>query len=127
MTIHDQWTLVRRIHPKWIVDDNAGGRKLSRQAFEDLGGSVSVYVHERIIELGLDDDVVLVGHPGYGLLSLVVGDARACELGVAWDRVPEDLPRGDAHAGIMGNKTPKRRRKLVDCSEVRVWPAVPTT
>lgn len=81
-----------------------------------------MYVAERLTELGLNHADVLAGHPGYGLLSLRAADARACGLGVVWDPVSEDLPRGDAHAGIMGNKTPSRRRKLVDASDIHEWP-----
>ena len=95
---------------------------MSRQAFDDLGGSVSVYVDARLFEMGLTRDDVLAGYPGYGLLSLRALDARGCELGVIWDRVLDDGPRGDAHAGIMGNKTPSRRRRLVEASEVHEWP-----
>lgn len=119
--IADNWQLLRRI-PKWIVDDKAGGSKLSRQAFEDLEGSVSVYVEERLGELQLTDNDVLDGHPGYGLLSVEARTVRDCQLGIVWDPEEGDGLRGQAHAGVMGNKTPSRRRQLVDGSEVRVWP-----
>jgi hypothetical protein len=99
---------------------------VSRQAFDDLEGSVSVYVRERLASLGASDADLLAPRPGYGLMSLTAGDARACTLGVIWDPTPEPLI-GNAHAGIMGNKTLARRRRLVDASEVHVWPTPATS
>ena len=102
--IADDCPLLRRLHPTWIVPDGQGGLKVSRQAFQDppiAGGAVSVY-----------DEARLRSH---GLSGLVV--VSAPEL--------SDLPRGYAHAELVGKKTSPTQKALVQASHVRVWPGDP--
>ncbi len=125
--VPDNTILLRRITPGWIVPDTVGGYKLSRQAFQDLPAedgslAMSVFVEERLVEIGLSHLSVLDGHPGYGLVAVAVAVARSRDLRVVWAPSPDDGERGRAHAHVLGTKTGSVRKTLVDGSEIRIWP-----
>lgn len=128
--ITDAVQLLRRIHPDWIVPDQQGGRKLSRQAYQDQraeGGTaaMSVFVESRLLELGLSAVDVLDGHTGYGLAAFPASAARSCGLTVVWAPSPADGRRGLAHAHVLGDKTGSRQKALVSASTVRILPDMP--
>lgn len=120
-TILDTSTLLRRIGPDWIVPDNAGGTKLSRQAFQDQTAddgtrAMSVYIQERLSELEIPVQELVADHPRYGVVGFLAEVARGCNLGVTWAPNPADAPRGAAHAHVICNKTGSVRAKLVAAS-----------
>jgi hypothetical protein len=119
-------TLLRRIHRTFVVSDGAGGLTLSRQAFRDLRDpdgteAMSVYVEERLLELGADAAVVLEGFPEHGMAAVPSSAVRACGLGVVWAPT-DDGVRGQAHANVFGSKTKPVQRALIAASTMRVLP-----
>jgi len=114
--------LLRRIHPTWIVPDHQGGRKLSRQAYQDQKSAMSVFVEERLEELGLSAADVLTDFDGYGLAAFPASAARSCGLRVVSDPNEADGLRGRAHALVVGKKTGSVQKALVSASTIRVWP-----
>ena len=119
-------TLLRRIHRTFVVSDGAGGLTLSRQAFQDLRNpdgteAMSVYVEERLLELGADAAVVLEGFPEHGMAAVPSSAVRACGLGVVWAPTDDGI-RGQAHANVFGNKTKPVQRALIAASTMRVLP-----
>lgn len=119
--------LLRRIHPTWIVPDQQGGRKLSRQAYQDQKSehgtaAMSVFVEQRLEELGLSAADILSDHDGYGLAAFPASAVRSCGLTVVSAPNEADGLRGLAHALVLGEKTGSRRKALVSASTIRVWP-----
>jgi hypothetical protein len=120
-TILGTSTLLRRITPDWIVPDNAGGTKLSRQAFQDQTAdngirAMSVFIQERLNELEIPLLELVADHARYGVVGFLAEVARGCNLGVTWAPTPADGPRGAAHAHVICRKTGSVQARLVAAS-----------
>jgi hypothetical protein len=110
-TVLDDWTLWRRVHPRWIIfDANLNRKRPSSAAFEDDidGSSMSVVIAEEAARLGRNQSHVLQGHDSFGLAGVAVRTVRACNQIV--NRAPKvDEP---AHALVIGRKTDSVRKRL---------------
>jgi hypothetical protein len=127
-TIEDQWTLYRRVVPFWIVPDNAGGTKLSKQAFQDMTdaeghSAVSVHINEVLAEFGLGALDLVSDFPGYGVAAVQASEVRECDLGVTRAPTDSDGDRGRAHAHINGPKPKSTQRRLADKARIVIAPA----
>ena len=93
----DGVSLLRRI-PQWhfYYDENRGCVRPSSAAFEDDadGSPMSVYRRDVIDNEGDDPTRVIVGHEGYGLVSVSAGQVRCKNQTVCSD----PLPGESAHA-----------------------------
>ena len=112
----DEVRLLRRI-PKWHVcyDKNSGCIRPSSAAFEDDqdGSPMSVYRQDVIDGEGDEPARVLVGHEGYGLVSITAGQVRAKDQTVCSDPLPDE----SAHVLVCGSKTRSIRRWLAKRAE----------
>jgi hypothetical protein len=99
--------MYRRINPAWYVDDDEG-RRVTSQAFQDLGGSMSVALGVVLRELGLEPEIVVESYEGFGLMSLSVGFVRSLSLGVV--REPTEVEPW--HGAVHGTKSRSIRSKL---------------
>jgi hypothetical protein len=98
--IPDDAGLLRRIHPKQVVEDkNTGQPRPSSAAFKDP--ALSVDVEPILVSQGHDWQFTLRGYSGWSLVRLVAGAAR--DLGLTVDLKP--LPDNPAHAEVTGRKT----------------------
>jgi len=109
--------MYRRINPAWYVDDGEGHRVTS-QAFQDLGGSMSVALGVVLIELGLEPETVVETHEGFGLMSLSVNFVRSLGLGV----VREPTEAEPWHGAVHGTKSRSIRLKLAQHAQ---WVRLP--
>jgi hypothetical protein len=120
--------LLRRVHPKWIVDDGAGGTMPASNTFQDSSGdgaAMSVYVEEKLRELGREAGDVVARYAGYGLVAFKASLARECGLTLAWAPDSSDPDCGEAHALVCGRKTGSIQKRLRTGCERRVWPDAP--
>jgi hypothetical protein len=99
-TIEDREKLLRRVHPKHVVPDDAGGYRVSSAAFGDV--DLSVDIRSTVTALGRDLQSCVEGHEGYGLVSITAGLARQQHQSVSREPIPENL----AHGIVDGKKTP---------------------
>lgn len=84
--------------------------------------AMSVYVEERLAELGIPVSEVLSGYPGYGLVAITVEAVRDQGFGVVWAPDPSQGGIGEAHADVHGAKSRKKQRRLRDACEKVIWP-----
>ena len=92
--------LLRRIHPKQIVDDqNQGKKRPSSAAFLDF--ELSVDTEPLLRAEGLDWNFSLKGYAGHSLVRFPAGAARAKQLAVV--HKPEFDNK--AHTEVIGKKT----------------------
>lgn len=126
-TIRDDDRLLRRLTHHWVVSDGHGGRRLASGTFQDAEDddgtrAMSVFNERRLLEMGLSAEHVIRGRPGCGLVAVSAGVARELGLTLAWAPAHEEGTLSDAHMNVSGAKTGSIRKKLVDASEVLVWP-----
>ena len=119
--------LLRRIHPSWIKPDPIAGHRIASGAFQDLTDedgtrAMSVFVEDRLVELGYSAVDLVAGLPGFGLAAISAGLVRELGLTVTWAPSPKDGPIGEAHAHVHGKKTGSVQRRLAQASERRFWP-----
>jgi hypothetical protein len=104
--------LLRRIHPNQIVDDkNTGKPRVSSGAFKDL--EMSVDVEPILHAMGEDWHFSLRNHPTHSLVRLVASVARENGQAVVYAPIPDE---NDAHAEVIGKKSPGIANKLRDAS-----------
>lgn len=125
VTIPNDFTVLRRVGFDWIREDEGGALRPSRQAFQDLTDSdgtraMSVYVLERLIELGLDEVAVVDGLPGYAIVKFTVASIRSQGFGIIWRPDPADGIRGEAHAHVICNKSGARQKALVRAATIQL-------
>lgn len=118
----DCW-LLRWIPPDFM-DVSEQGWAPKSQAFQDIEMdgvlAMSVYLECLLLDLGLDQMCVLKGLDGYGLVALRADTVIAEGFVIELSPRPEDIPRGQAHAHLVGDKSRKSvRRMLRDKSVVR--------
>ena len=110
-TIPNSEELWRRIPPWHLVPDpDAGGIRISTQAFEDDAEDdhpLSVMLGSVMLAAG-GWQAALAGHDDFGLVLLLTGEVR--KLGQIVARDPVD---GQAHALVVGKKTKGVRKALV--------------
>jgi hypothetical protein len=99
-SIGDDASLLRRIRPDQIVDDeNSGARRPSSAAFKDPELSVD---EEPILKAnGENWYFSLKGHEGYSLAQFKAGHARAKALPV----IHKPIDGNPAHTEVHGKKT----------------------
>jgi hypothetical protein len=99
-SIADDTCLLRRIRADQVIDDaNLGKRRPSSAAFKDPELSVDA---EPILKAnGLDWRSTLQGYPGYSLVNVDAGHARAKGLAV----IPKPENGKPAHTEVVGRKT----------------------
>jgi hypothetical protein len=124
--IAEEAALLRRLTPYWVLE-TATGWRVTSQAFQDRPRpdgqrSFSVYVEDRLAQLGLSEQDVLTGYPGYGLAAVAVVSVRELELDVELAPDPDDGERGKAHAEVVGQMTNSRRSRLAAACAIRVMP-----
>jgi hypothetical protein len=112
-SIKDDAGLLRRIHPKQVVQDqNRGGEKRpSSAAFKDP--ELSADAEPILQDEGLDWRFSLEGYPGYSLVRFRAGTARAKQLAV----VHKPIPENKAHTEVIGKKTGAIATHLRDASD----------
>lgn len=118
VTIPDDAELWRRIHPDWIIwDDAVGRRRVSSQAFQDhpRSGMMSFCLSSEVE----GPHVPLAGHPGYFLVGITAGERRA--LGFILSRDPP-MPGEIGHVWVSGPSKKKRRRPILDACRWIVAP-----
>ena len=111
--IQDDWLLLRRVAPdfyKGVAPDI----DMASGVFDDSKNSsaMSVFVREKLAELGLDETSVTSDHPGYGLVSITARQARDEGFGIVMSPDPADGVRGQAHAQVHCKKTRARKQHL---------------
>jgi hypothetical protein len=124
--IGDDERLLRRIGPFWAVSDGAGGKRVASAAFQDrtVSGITALSVHrESVLENHrLAPEDLLTDFDGYGLVAFTAAEARKLGLGVAPAELPDDGPRGLAHAHVHGKKTGAIKNALAKGCEKLIWP-----
>jgi len=73
---------------------------------------MSVFVREKLIDLGLDEASATSDHPGYGLVGVTARQVRDEGFGVVLSPNPDDGVRGQAHAQVHCKKTRARKQHL---------------
>ena len=121
--------LLRRIRPDQIVDDqNLGARRPSSAAFKDAELSVDA---EPVLKVNaLDWRFSLQDYPGYSLVNVEAGHARAKSLAVIPKPLKDDpvLKDNPAHTEVVGKKTQAIARHLaVNATWVHLEPKNPQT
>ena len=104
LTIENDWLLLRRVSPLWLVSDGAGGVRLSSQAFQNHPTNplaFSVHLERVLIELGLPNESIVSSHAGYSVVALTAALVR--QHGQIIARAPE--PADPAHAHVIGKKS----------------------
>lgn len=104
-SITDETRLLRRIPPGRTVEGESGRRPQS-DCFSDPPGGAGMSVD--IWEQGREPDDLLVGHDGFGVVWVTVGDVRKLGLEVVRDRHPDN----PYHALVRGKKTSGIKRRL---------------
>ncbi len=120
--INDDEILYRRIpnveHASFMVtDEMTKVRRPTSAVFRPDNDGLSVYIDSILRQHGLTERDVQT-RPQSGVLSLMVGDVRAEELGVATDAWPEDTDdpdhlRNAAHALVVGFRSLSKRQLKV--------------
>lgn len=121
LAIRDEVRLLRRIPPwHFVHDENEGRYRPSSAAFNDGrdGDPMSVYRADVIQAESDRPERVMVGHGGFGLVSILAGAVRRRNQTVH----PDPLPDESAHANVCGPKTRATRGHFVRCSEWIVEP-----
>jgi hypothetical protein len=116
-SILDDADLWRRIPPWHIVDDNnRGGKRISKAAFEDHpdGSPMSVVLGQEVLAAGRDPESIVASYDDFCLASVTAGLARSLKQGI----VRKPLDEEPAHAEVFGKKTDSVRRKF---SRAAVW------
>lgn len=109
--IPDDAGLLRRVHPKQIVDDKTTGQlRPSSAAFTDP--EMSVDVEPFLAERGLDWTFSLRDHPTHSLVRFPADAAR--RLGQDVRHTPK--PDNEAHADVLGRKSSPTKNGLVAAS-----------
>jgi len=119
VSVTNEADLWRRSHPKWWVpDENTGGRRITSEAFQDdpNGAAMSVTIASEVT----GPEVLLAGHPGYGVAGLIAGWVRSC--GQIIVRQPEAGNPGHAH--VVGDKPKGVRKRLRNGASIVVPPDV---
>lgn len=109
-TIDSNERLLRRIHPKQVVPDKAGGFRPSSAAFNDR--ELSVDISSVLTSLQRPPDSCLSGYEGYGLVWFSAGTARVNQQAVCRDPIPEN----PAHGVVYGDKPTRVKKQLVENS-----------
>ena len=112
-SISNDALLLRRI-PPWHYDPRRP-KPVSSNAFDDDpdGGSMSVYVQDRLTALGGTPVDPLAGHDGYGIGTLSVFAVRNEGFGVVY-RPLDETALGQAHAEVHCKKTDGKKKHLRD-------------
>ncbi len=111
LSIADSAVLWRRIHPMWAVpDENRGGIRVSSAAFDDSrdGSPTSILLAEIVAASGRSPNDLVREYEGYGLASLMAGQARSCLQSVVRDPLTDE----PAHGLIVGPKTKNVKKQL---------------
>lgn len=107
--VQDEVALLRRIPPwHFHYDEKLGRMRPSSAAFEDDsdGDPMSVYRSD-VIEAEQGDILrVLIGHEGFGLVSLTAKQVRSQDQTVFSNPLPEE----PSHAKVCGPKSARVRR-----------------
>jgi hypothetical protein len=112
-TIADDAGLLRRIHPKQVIEDkNLGRSRPASGAFKDK--QMSVDAEPILHAYKLDWTFSLRNHPGFSLVRFPAREARAKGLQVVHDPEPDNA----AHTQVVGTKG----RPVADhLARVSVW------
>lgn len=122
LTIANECRLFRRIVERFVIAEGETFR-ISSQAFSNSsdGSGMSVWLEDRMLELGLTPDDALVGHENTWLAEVTAGAMRALDQRVV--RTPQnDEP---AHGEVLGSKSGKRRGKIRDEASWAIPPGAP--
>src|SRR5216684_5354467 len=112
-SIADHESLLRRIRPDQVVDDeNLGTSRPSSAAFKDP--NLSVDAEHILISNGVDWRFSLQGHSGYSLVKFEAGVARGLKLAVIHKPI---VPHNLAHTEVVGKKTQGIANSLVSASQ----------
>jgi hypothetical protein len=110
-SIADDHTLLRRVRPDQIVDDqNLGIRRPSSAVFKDP--KLSADSEAILLQDGSDWQFSLQGYVGYSLTRLRAGTARQSGLPV----IHKPLQQNAAHVEVHGRKTQGIANTLVAAS-----------
>ncbi len=85
-SILDDADLWRRIPPWHIVNDNnRGGKRISKAAFEDHpdGSPMSVVLGQEVVAAGRDPGSIVASYDDFCLASVTAGLARSLKQGIA--------------------------------------------
>ena len=101
LTVLDETSLYRRIHPTHVVQDaNRGHERPSSAAFTNTGGAnrMSVVHGDRLSAGGHSPESLLADRPGHRLAVFSAGAARSLDQGVV--RTPTEAEA--AHGDVVG-------------------------
>ncbi len=105
VSITDETRLLRRIPPGRTKKGELGLRPQS-DCFSDPPGSTGMSVD--VWEDARNPEDLLVGHDGFGVVWITVGDVRKLGLEIVRDRQPDN----PYHALVQGKKTTGIKRRL---------------
>ena len=113
-SILDEDRLCRRINPSFIVDDEALGKRISSQAFQNSPGTdkMSVFVKK---DLGDPSEVIPTGH---GLAQFAAKVARSLAQIIVRDKSSE---QHESHAHVVGAKSKTVRSRLAEAATSESW------
>ncbi len=119
----DEATILwRRIRPDW-VQYNEGIAKIKSQAFQNqdqVYHAFSAHDSEVAERLGIVVQAILSDFPGYGMVSITVGDALALNQKVEPFSDDTDDP---THVHVIGKKTRPVRRAFAEAAKWIVEPS----
>ncbi len=121
-SVPDDAVLLRRITPLHLLDPAT--QTYSSAAFHDppINGSMSVFVRQRLIDLGASDADVMIGYDDHGLVAIPARVARDCGFEVLWVPGSDGRITDGAHAEVVCKKTGSRRHRLQRGSDLLIWP-----
>lgn len=110
--------LIRRIDPKQHVvqDDNLNCRRLSSKAFQpssEEGGGMSVDIEKLIQSDGLDPPTYVASPKYMGSIRFTAGAARAVNLLVGYDPLPENPYHGEVWGESKPNRFSRTQQKAI--------------
>ncbi|UIY25900.1 hypothetical protein LZK76_10915 [Rhizobium leguminosarum] len=110
--------LIRRIDPKQHVvpDENLNCRRLSSKAFQPSsheGGGMSVDIQKLIESEGLDPAIYTTSPKYLGSIRFTAGAARAANLLVGYDPLPENPHHGEVWGENRPNRFSRTQQKAI--------------
>lgn len=113
--IDENDVVIRRINPRQHVvwDDNLGRRRVSSKAFSPSSrsnGGMSVDIEALIVADGHDPHEYVTTPIFTGSVALRAGDARALQLRIGYDPLPDNPYHGEVWGSSRPNRFSRRQK-----------------
>lgn len=120
--IEDEDTVIRRISAEYVVpDSNTGGDRISSMAFSASSGpngGMSVDLLALMNDAGVDAETFVTTPIFTGSVQFPAGAARAAELWIGFDPLPENPYHGEVWRNFNGGRFTKGQvRALTNAAE----------